>query len=420
MKALAVLYFLVAGIFAVYNFKRYFLTPELIFVGMQMVMFGGILTYTDSNNGSDCRLILIYFLALVFFILGTLLSGKLFGGNVKEMHSATKDENELGHSQKLVLLSIFFVSILICAYFFISVGANVFLLILKSAGQSNYTNSRLAFNSVRGVGYVYQFRVILLPVVCAFLMSCRENKTLRRIGFIGFPLMIVFILGTGQRGGFVMFIIMWTVALLYLYYFYRDKKIRMYLIIIVCIAGVLFGLLTIFNGRVSNNGTVIQAMLKRVFDDNQLCAVVAFRYIDKQPIQYGADWFHSIMDILPGKNEYVQVSYIVFSLMYGSTRGTAPPCIWGSTYYNWGFLGVIVFAFILGVLYHRLYYSFIKGNSSTLRIYIYSAMFVVLGNWIADTPLVLFNQGFVTLCILKFLLIPSRKIMLGDKVILGK
>jgi oligosaccharide repeat unit polymerase len=219
--------------------------------------------------------------------------------------------------------------------------------------------------------------------------------------------MLIFVLGTGQRGGFVMFVLMWSVALVYVYKFYREETVKKALIVLVVAAVVLFGIMTIFNGRVANNSNVFKAVLKRIFDDNQECAVVAFRYIDSQPIQWGKDWFLSIKDILPGKNEYLQLSYVVFSIMYGSTRGTAPPCIWGSTYYNWGLLGIIIFPFILGFFYHRLYCKFLNKTVSKLRIFIFSAMFVVLGNWVADTPLVLFNQGFITLCLMKFLLVPD-------------
>jgi oligosaccharide repeat unit polymerase len=229
--------------------------------------------------------------------------------------------------------------------------------------------------------------------------------------------MIVFALGTGQRGGFVMFVLMWVVSLLYLYFFYHEKKVKYILIILVVFATLLFALLTIFNGRVASDSNVFRAVLKRVFDDNQECAVIAFRYIDSQPVQWGRDWFLSLLDILPGKNDYLQLSYVVFGIMYGTTRGTAPPCIWGSTFYNWGLLGIVLFPFILGFAYHRLYCSFVSKPITKLRIFIFSAMFVVLGNWIADTPLVLFNQGFITLLLMRVLLVSDVTFTINGKPI---
>mgnify|MGYP005766626627 FL=1 len=422
MTIIISIYYTIAVLFILYTLKKYYITPSLIFVGMQIVMFSGILTYANFENTSDCKLIVLYLIALVCFILGTGFSSKVHMGNVNKIEIASEEKNLLNKNQSIILTGMLIVSILLCTYFFLSAGYNVFLQIIRSMGTSstnNFTNSRIALNNVSGVGYIYQFRVIILPLVSAFLLSYKENPLMHKMGIVSFPIMIIFVLGTGQRGGFVMFVLMWLVALLYMYKFYKDSQIKKMLIIIVVFAGTLFAIMTIFNGRIRDGGNVVTAMLQRVFDDNQECAIYAFRYIDKQPTQFGRDWFLSIKDILPGKNEYIQLSYVVFDIMYGSTRGTAPPCIWGSVFYNWGYLGVIFFPLLLGFLYHKLYVSFCKKPVTKIRIFIFSAMFVVLGNWIADTPLVLFNQGFVTLYLMKFLLIPDTYVCIGSKRLNG-
>lgn len=415
-------YYFIAGLYALYTLRKYFITPCLVFVGMQTLMFTGILTYSDFNISSDCKLVLIYLLALIMFIIGSKFSSMVNGKNVSNAVVLSDEDSELSSMQKFYLILMLGVGIILCAYFFMHAGYNVFLQILVSIGSSsnnNFTNSRIAMNNISGVGYIYQFRVVIVPLITAFLLTCKNNKNLQKIGMICFPIMIMFVLGTGQRGGFVMFILMWAVALLYMYYFYREEKMKKTLITIVVLALFLFAIMTIFNGRVASDGNVIQAMLQRIFDDNQQCAVIAFRYIDSQPIQWGKDWYLSILDILPGKNSYLQLSYVIFGIMYGSTRGTAPPCIWGSCFYNWGWLGIILFPFIMGFCYHKLYCSFAEKPVTQLRIYVFSAMFVVLGNWIADTPLVLFNQGFITLCLMRLLLVPNRALAVSGKRITG-
>ena len=170
-----------------------------------------------------------------------------------------------------------------------------------------------------------------------------------------------------------------------------------------------FMVLTIYNGRVSSGESVFKSVFSRIFNENQECAVVAFRYIDSKENQWGYDWFMSLKDILPGKNEYKQLSYVIFEVMYGTDRGTSPPCIWGSAYYNFGWFGIVLMPFVMGVLYHKLYYVFRKQRINKLRIFLYSAMFVILGLWFADNPLYIFNQGFITIFIMLVLLKPVKK-----------
>lgn len=409
-------YYTIALIYIIYVVRKRFITPSLVFVTMQTLMFSGILAYVDFKYGADRKLIYIYIVALVMFILGTEFSARVYIANLRK--SRVSLQNTLTKNQKIIILAMVVVSILACSYLFISSGYNVFLMILSSVGsgiQDNFTESRIALNNVKGVGYIYQFRVVILPLLCAFLITYKENKKLQRVGLFVLPLMIVFILGTGQRGGFVMFVLMFMVALLYLYKIYGDKGYMKTLVVIGVVSFALFTMMTIFNGRVGSDGSVLQAVLKRIFDDNQECAVIAFRYINNQEIQFGRDWWLSFKDILPGKNSYVQLSYVIFKVIYGNTRGTAPPCIWGSAYYNFGMLGIVVMPFVMGFFYHKVYYKFCTRPITKLRIFLYSAKFVVLGNWIADTPLVLFNQGFITLCLMSFVLNIDRRIKFTNR-----
>lgn len=410
MEIVIYLYYIIAFVYEIITIRREFISPSIIFVAMQALMFTGILTYTDFSISSDCKLIFIYLLALIMFIAGSELSSRAYPANPKMINVAKLDY--LSKNQIFIMIAMIIVSILACLYFFLSSGYNVFLMVLRSLGadSQNFTSSRIALNNVSGVGYIYQFRVIIFPIICAFLIMYKDNKKLNRLGMVLLPIMLIFILGTGQRGGFVMFVLMVMVALLYLYKIYHDKAVVKTILIVGIGAVLLFGLMTIFNGRVSEGGNVAEAVMQRIFDDNQQCAVIAFRYIDTQATQWGRDWFLSFKDLLPGKNTYTQLSYVVFEIMYGSTRGTAPPCIWGSAYYNFGIIGIIIMPFIMGFLYHKVYYKFCSYPMTKLRIFLYAAKFVVLGNWIADTPLVLFNQGFITICIMTFFFGIDRRI----------
>ncbi len=417
MEVIIILYYVFAIFFIVNTIRKNFITPSLLFVMMQILMFTGIIMYANFENEADTKLIIIYFISLILFILGTLMANsiKRKKGTKTIFH---KKQTEITKNQKMIIIAITLLSVIICSFFFLKAGYNVFVMIFKSLNTSsvdNYTDSRIAFNNISGVGYIYQFRVILLPLLTAYLISLKEQSKLKKTGIILLPIMTMFLLGTGQRGGFVIFILTCIVALLYIYKIYGDKKIKKTLLAIIGVSIALFSIMTLFNGRVGSDGSVANAVIKRALNDNQESAVIAFRYIDTQPTQYGRDWLLSLKDILPGKNNYTQLAYKVFKIMYGSERGTAPPCIWGSTYYNFGIVGILIFPLLLGFFYQKLYISFSKRELNKLTIFLYSALFVILGSWVDETPLYLFNSGFITVYLLKILLLNNRISATSDK-----
>lgn len=409
MSIIIFMYYIIAIPYLIYTFKKNYISPSFIFLGMQTVMFSGILRYVNFGIGSDLRLIKIYFVALIMFILGDLLS-RFFYPTKNLPFEISGDR--LNVKQRFWVGLLVFVSVVACVYFFIASGYNVFVEILSSiadGGVNDYTDERIALYSIKGVGYIYQFRVTVLPVLCAFLITSPKNPVFRLIGKLCFPFMIIFLLGTGQRLGFIVFVVIFLVALMYVYKVYNNKRIKFAIILISVGAVFIFMVMTVFNGRVQSDSNIIESVMSRIFNENQECAVVAFRYIDSQPTQWGRDWYLSMLDILPGKNDYKQLSYVVFEVMYGTDRGTSPPCIWGSAYYNFGWLGVLFMPFIMGIVYHRLYFGFRRYKMNRLRIFLYSAMFVILGLWFADNPLYLFNQGFITIVIMMLLLKPTKK-----------
>lgn len=298
--------------------------------------------------------------------------------------------------------------------FFARSGGNVFLQALRgffSNSIENLTDQRLAFNAMSGVGYIYQIRVYIYPVLI-LMLAYSGRPRLRKLAAVLFPIMLIFILGTGQRAGFVFCIAAWAIALLYFADFgLADKnKVRVIVATLAVFAFLIFSVLTVANGRDRISGGIIQALLDRLSNDNQESALIAFRYlIFDAPTQWGNDWVNALADILPGKNDYTAVAYRVFYIMYGSMRGTAPECIWGSVYYNWNWLGVIVVPFILGCGHSWLYSRLLSRPVSRVRIILYAFLFLNLGSWTAGGIVSLFNKGVVALVLLGAVLHVDRK-----------
>lgn len=413
---IAIIYFGTAAIVSLIWYKKYFLSPQQIFLLSQTMMFLGILRHIDLKRDADVLLVFIYFIAQIFFIAGVEISSRIWRKDCKTAYIANRRMRDSVQKERIYILIA--LSIIACSYLFIKAGNNIFLAIIKETlggAVTNHTEMRLSFYQIRGVGYVYQFRVIILPLLTLFMILTVKKNKIISLG-LG-ALMLVFILGTGQRGGFVMFVLMAFVTVLILNKLYcmnLEKKI----IGGLALAGVLFMLMTIGNGRNQVSGGTINALIDRFTSDNQYCAVIGFRYIFEHPVQWGKDWFLMAKDILPGKSDYVPLETIIFEIIYGSRRGTSPPCVWGSVYYNFGMLGIMVFPVLLGGIYQYLYSRLYQYPVTTLRIVLYSGLWVVCGMWIASSPVYFFNQGGISIVILMYLLHIDRKMKKKQEILM--
>ena len=387
--------------------RRDLVSPAVMFVILQALMFTGILSYINYSNPSDIKLLEFYPIALLFFCVGSLIRKR------KPVAVNTEiDSRDFNSYQIFIIVLLTSLSIFLSSYLFAQNGGNAFIISVMSlfgSGDADVIMLRSNYNLVRGIGYITQFRGVILPVLNILLLVNRRNKKLFRLGLVILPFTIVSLLGTGQRGQFAILACVLLVDMYlqnkYLNYKMSTGKIA----VLVLIAFVLFSVLTVSNGRISSQDDnmivgVVNAFVKRIINDNQSCAVIGFRYIDSLDPVWGMDWAKSFMDLLPGKNSYISMESQIFNIIYGSTNGTSPPCIWGSAYYNWSYLGITVFPFLLGYLYEHSYQIFLKKPKSQILIAMYAGKFILLGYWIASTPMYLVNDGFLTLIILQILL----------------
>ncbi len=398
-------YMVVCIAFCIYLYKQYFLSPMLFFLMFQQIMFIGIVRLIDFNNSADLKLVFLYCVALFGIILGIVCEtsrNPLYNREV--IVEQEKGVNRV-QQQRIIFLIVF--SLIICHVFFGRLGINLVSAVYQAInGQLNFSQYRKMVNFAIGSGYVYQFRVMILPFLTFYLLMC-EKGIKKVIGCIALPFTIFFLIASGQRSGLIQALLMVGVASLMMSH-YAEIKIPIYknkmLIALTIMAISAFVALTFLNGRVANSGGLFEAIFDRVIYDNQISAVYAFRYIESQPIQMGTDWLHMAMDLLPGKNSYVSVASIIHAQLWsGSYEGTAPPCIWGSTYYNFGMAGVFVIAFLIGFCYKRIYATFVKKRNSKFRLFYFGFLFLTLGMWIADSPMYLFNEGSITLSLLYIL-----------------
>lgn len=289
------------------------------------------------------------------------------------------------------LWSVLILSVVVVLAYFQAVGYSAFIEGLRGliSGSEvdvatlrleSYSGSRYLFP-----GYVNQFRNALLPalalVVITYWVSARPKKIVRA-SLVG-ALAAMGLLGTGQRGSFVIFMVI-TATYLYLI---SGRRLKLSKVLAVGLVAVpLFVMSSAVLGRDS-------PLLDRFIRSNQSASVYGFRYIYDMPIQNGGEWLQSISGILPGSSGSTLASDI-FSQVYGGSRGTAPPSLWGGIYHNFGTLGVviapIVFALVLTIVTRK---GLKEPTRSTFEWVGVAGVFVSLGSWVAGGPIALPNSG---------------------------
>lgn len=392
-----------AYLMAMTNPSRLF-TASTLFAYTQVLMVPGTFILLDPANEADRVHGWVLTTALVTYLVANFLF--TLGRKKAESRSAEM-EVFLPSRGTWVLVA---VSALVVVAYYRAVGSSAFLLGLQSmfsgvdadiatARLDAYASSRYLFP-----GYVNQFKNALLPGLTVLFATARwgESRTKRWV-LVPLAVLSVFgLLGTGQRAPFVLFAL---VSLLYLYY-YSGMRVSRRLVRLLLVAVFVVLLATAALGRSASrwdpNGSTLQKLgvaaseiAKRVVLDEQESSVAGFRYIYYQPIQYGAEWLQSALGVLPG-HRGSDLSNRIYATLFGSPRGTAPPSVWGSTYHNFGWPGVLVLPVLLALIFANLSHRGTKPASrSTLETLGIAGVFMVIGFWTTGSPDALLNDGIV-------------------------
>jgi oligosaccharide repeat unit polymerase len=312
--------------------------------------------------------------------------------------------------------------------YFVAVGYNVFLLGLKGLVTSqtqDYTSLRLgAYSPDRYLypGYVNQFKNILFPALAVVVVYGLYRNRVPFRGPVSIVLVLVSVvdlLGTGQRGAFVLFAL---VVVTFIYWENRKRFLRRVAVVAVA-TGALMVVATIILGRgaaeISTRNsiwgklwTVLGEVWARLWTNNQESGERAFSYTHALPTQNGHEWLQGILGILPG-NSGSPLGRELFYQAYGSERGSAPASLWGSVHYNFGFIGLIVVPVVLAILFQSITGRLLRRPEVTsLEMIGVAGVFVVLGDWVAGGPEYILNAGGVTFAII--LLLGRRSTKGGD------
>lgn len=382
------------------------LTAETIFVYMQFVMAVGTLPLLDPARASDRVHATIIVYALVAFMV---TSGLLTVARQPRTRPTLQLLRPAPYVPSLAFWFLLLIAISISVAYYAAVGYSAFIRGLVDAftgADSDIAGLRLdSYSGERYLypGYVNQFKNVLLPALTLLAITYWAIRKKRRL-LVSVSLIVISIfclIGTGQRGAFVVFI---AVAFVYFVLINRGKIPRRVIVLGVGVFFAIFVVTTFALGRESIQsstsvlGSVAAALdqfVLRIFTANQSSGVIGFRYIySLGPLYDGSEWVKAIMGLLPGEARGSSLANEIFAIRYGSDRGTSPPSMWGSVYYNFGPVGVALMPVILAAVYNRVVSAaFHSADRSSLELMGIAGVFVILGFWISGSPLFLLNEG---------------------------
>lgn len=406
MVFLIIIYYFFAIFSLLYFFVKKKITPTSIFILAQILFFSGMIKYLNFNdNSNDLKIVLIYLFGIIFFSLGAFFGEKKFNYSLQKIKFVKIPFKRFQYRRILIIIFISFCLMMFFCYVTRLSTVKTIIGNLFFNRQIDITDSRIESYSVPGTAYIYMFRITLLPTVVIALLNKEYGlSNTKKTIFLLF--MLFFSLITGQRGGFFMIMLMWIMSYIIRFYYGENSKeskiILKRIIFISFFFIIVFFFMSTINGRVTNS--VFAELIQRFFEDNQQTAYVSFQYIFDNGISWGKNWYEELVNIIVPGDKFTPLSKIIFNVMYGSTRGTAPPCLWGSVFYNFSWIGIIVFGFLYGILCQYISYKFFGKEINGLRCIIYSYMFVCLGMLVAGGPFQLVNNGFVPLVFLTYIL----------------
>lgn len=380
------------------------LSAEGLFVSVQLVMALGSLALLDPMRRPD--VIYGYILAytsLCFMCVSAL--AHLF--QPADRYTMLRRVRLFRPTpQTWILLA---VSITVVALYYRSIGDSALLRGITGlvTGESedivalrlaSYSGDRYLFP-----GYVNQFKNALFPALAVVIITYWFGTRRRRllVSCLLSAGVVFALLGTGQRGSFVMFLVTCTV-----YSSLLAGGIRLRRRVVLAVVAIpMIVLATAAMGRTAGSASALSLadraltatgeLQTRVLAGNQEAAVVGFRYVYKQDVQAGREWGRSLSGLLPGVRGS-DLANRVFREMYGSDRGTAPPSLWGSIYHNFGLPGILIAPPALAIVYANVTRRMRSSEErNTVELIGMAGAVATLGLWAAGDPVYLLNSGLI-------------------------
>lgn len=320
--------------------------------------------------------------------------------------------DDLRGSRLAAVLGLASFSVLVTVTFFVLLGFYVPYEALRALITSGPEEMMVAYREYRslsssargaylGLGYVSQFKDCLLPLITIifyFRWRLRGDRSSRGIFFVGLVVTSAAAIGTGSRYHLAFFGA--SLVLIALSSYMRPLRFSRRQIVLV--GGLLLTLLsglTLMMGARGNRTLDVPILwapyqvVERIFilPSEQRLVVYEKFLVDQQP-QWGMGTLHELRTILPGRLP-ISLSNQLHELLFGSPYGNVSLDTWGSLWYDFQWLGVVV-AFAIGFSMNAYYIWLLRGAKRLSRVIVLAYAGLILGT---STDLqVLMLHGFVT------------------------
>lgn len=367
------------------------LNANTIFVIVQLMMVIGTYRLITTGDGTATHYAHLMTIATAIYVAASTMFFAVMTKAAPKPRYAILITRPSRATRVLLILSI-----AIVVLYYSAVGFIPLVQAVKGSGDAN-TASTLRLDSYSGSrylypGYVNQFKNSLLPALTLLYTTFwAMNKPRRIIAMaILWVITVIALVGTGQRGAFVIFTV---IAATYLANLDARRFLQRTVVMLACALPVLL-IVTSALSRAPQNSPLTQ-LWYRFMQSNQGSGIAAYRYTSTLPTANGHDWWLSALGLLP-HHTGSPLDSDVFATIYGSHRGTAPPSLWGSIIYNFGPAGLVFFPILLAFLIQFLSTRMIHRYSvTTTELVGYAGLTGTIGLWAADGPVYLLNTGFV-------------------------
>lgn len=409
--------------------RQLFASATSWFFVLQVLFWVGTVLAVDLGRNEDVIWLVAVGSGLVSFALGA---------SAANSHYKFRPEKEIAYFRRrpcrfdvnranysVFILGTVVASIVVGVLFARAVGYNV----LQIATQDLYGGSsidRAAYSQLRtsiskdeyvAAGYASQFTAVLLPVA-VYLIYLRARATRRAqdalllviVGLID----LYFLTITGRRG--------WVLHALLAFVLLMGRKTgpfgRSFKLSgrsrWASMAGLLifYSVVTVLMGRAGGTGvglvtSIVDDVYNRIIGLHAEGHVVIMRQLITEGPVWGADWFQSMLTLVPRKKEVSFFSELHAIVYNGNDRGSIGLTVWGSFLYNFGLLGVVVLSFVLGIALQAFTVRYVRGSRSVVRL----VLLFVAGYHLATfrDPYSLFLDGFVTIMLFYGLILVMKR-----------
>jgi hypothetical protein len=253
------------------------------------------------------------------------------------------------------------------------------------------------------LGYASQFFSVILPVVIYLIyarMIVKPDNKNRLLLAILIILNIYFFTVAGIRTFFLNFGLTFVLLASSRWGPLGEaSRPNLWVWIVIGAVGILYFTTTLI-GRAAGYDVVNSFLIpfielpERIFlvaSRNQVAALEIFRH---QPILWGEGWMQSLTALLPGSMEG-GIGAELARLIHDNPGGSSPPDFWTSTWWNFGWFGIVFVPLVLGYLLQRYAIFFFRSPKRLSRIVVLYASFFVFRE--VTEPLSLFNRGLATI-----------------------